>query len=100
MLGRQADAYFRAGIGQLSSRLQTQDAAEENPELTPLRDLVRGLIENGITASEAADHVLKAISKNEFWIRTHAEMEPGIAARCAAIAAGEAPPLMIPKDIK
>jgi NAD(P)-dependent dehydrogenase (short-subunit alcohol dehydrogenase family) len=73
---------------------------DDDAELGPLRDLVRGLIESGIGAQDAADHVLEAIRADRFWVRTHEEMEPNIAARCAAIVAGEAPPLMVPTDIK
>lgn len=73
---------------------------DEAPELAPLRDLVRGMVEAGIGARAAADHVLAAIRAERFWIRTHEEMEPSVAARCAAIAAGDAPPVMVPTDIK
>jgi NAD(P)-dependent dehydrogenase (short-subunit alcohol dehydrogenase family) len=73
---------------------------EEAPELAPMRDLVREMVQAGIGARAAADHVLAAIQAERFWIRTHEEMEGSVAARCAAIAAGDAPPLMVPTDIK
>ena len=77
-----------------------QAAGDFRGSLAPLRDLLRGMIESGMDASEAADHVLAAIREDRFWIRTHPEMESGVVARCEAIAAGAPPPLMVPTDIK
>jgi len=71
---------------------------EADPTLYPLRDLVRSFIEDGMGPEDAADHVVAAIRAEQFWIRTHPEMEAGIAARCAAVAAAENPPLVIPTN--
>lgn len=76
------------------------DEDDVDPVLAPLRDLIRNMIESGMKAAEAADHVVAAIRSDRFWIRTHPEMEPRVVERCEAIAAGVAPPLMIPTDIK
>jgi len=76
------------------------NGTEENPAMTPLRDLVRDMIESGIGPDEAANHVFAAIRADRFWIRTHPDMESGVAARCSAMAAGENPPLMVPSDIQ
>jgi len=75
------------------------DEADADSPLGPLRELVRNLIEGGMEAAEAVDHVVAAIRADRFWIRTHPEMEAQVVARCEAIAAGEAPPLMVPSDI-
>jgi NADP-dependent 3-hydroxy acid dehydrogenase YdfG len=72
---------------------------DADPELGPLREFLREKIESGLAPKEVAEQVLAAIRADRFWVRTHPEMEPQIAARCAAVAAGEDPPLILPKDL-
>jgi NAD(P)-dependent dehydrogenase (short-subunit alcohol dehydrogenase family) len=71
-----------------------------DPVLAAMRELVGGMIAGGIDPASVADHVVNAIRANDFWIRTHRDMEPLVAERCQAIRSGEAPPLMVPTDIK
>jgi NAD(P)-dependent dehydrogenase (short-subunit alcohol dehydrogenase family) len=67
--------------------------------LAEMRELVGKLIADGMSTGELTDHVLDAIRANRFWIRTHADMEPAVAARCQAIIAGETPASLLPTDI-
>jgi len=65
-----------------------------------MRELVDGFIASGIDPAIVAGQVHDAIVNDRFWIRTHPEMEPQVAARCEAIVKIEAPPPMLPTDIK
>jgi hypothetical protein len=85
-----------------SDRNKPGGPAEEaaNPDLATLRELVGGMIAGGIDPAEVARQVVAAIRADRFWIRTHPAMEAGVEERCKAIIAGDAPPLMVPTDIK
>jgi NAD(P)-dependent dehydrogenase (short-subunit alcohol dehydrogenase family) len=74
------------------------EAADE--QLAMMRELVDGFIASGIDPAIVAGQVHDAIVNDRFWIRTHPEMEPMVAARCEAIVKIEAPPPMLPTDIK
>jgi NAD(P)-dependent dehydrogenase (short-subunit alcohol dehydrogenase family) len=74
------------------------ESADE--EMSALRDLVDGFIAGGIDPALVAEQVHDAVVNDHFWIRTHPEMEPMVAARCEAIIAGETPPPMLPTEIK
>lgn len=76
---------------------ENDDASEEQ---TAIRELVDGFIAGGIDPAAVAEQVHDAVVNDRFWIRTHPEMEPMVAKRCEAIIAGEAPPSMLPTDIK
>jgi NAD(P)-dependent dehydrogenase (short-subunit alcohol dehydrogenase family) len=76
-------------------------AADEpaDPAREALREVIAGFIAGGISPEPVAAAVAEAIRENRFWIRTHADMEPAVKARCEAILAGENPPLMLPTQI-
>jgi NAD(P)-dependent dehydrogenase (short-subunit alcohol dehydrogenase family) len=73
----------------------------DDPEslFAAMREVVGKLIADGMTTDALVDHVMDAIRANRFWIRTHPDMEPMVAARCEAIIAGEAPVPLLPTDI-
>jgi len=72
---------------------------DDDSALGPLREFLRAKIEGGLAPREVAEQVLAAIRANRFWVRTHPDMEPQIAGRCEAVAAGKAPPLLVPTDL-
>jgi len=73
--------------------------APRSPDEEALRNIVGGLLAEGLTPEQVAAEVAAAIRENRFWIRTHPEMEVGIQVRCEALIAGETPPTMFPTDI-
>jgi NAD(P)-dependent dehydrogenase (short-subunit alcohol dehydrogenase family) len=74
------------------------EAADD--QLAMMRALVDGFIASGIDPAIVAAQVHDAIVHDRFWIRTHPEMEPMVAARCEAIVKAEPPPPMLPTDIQ
>jgi NAD(P)-dependent dehydrogenase (short-subunit alcohol dehydrogenase family) len=80
------------------NRPGTADAPRD-PGEEALRNIVGGLLAEGLTPEQVAAEVAAAIRENRFWIRTHPEMEVGIQVRCEAVIAGETPPAMFPTDI-
>jgi NAD(P)-dependent dehydrogenase (short-subunit alcohol dehydrogenase family) len=93
--------------GWVNTRIHESDrnkpgAVMENDDeaLSDLREMVSGFIAAGMKASDVAEQVHAAILNDRFWIRTHPEMEAMVKLRGEAIIAGEAPPSMVPAEIK
>jgi NAD(P)-dependent dehydrogenase (short-subunit alcohol dehydrogenase family) len=73
--------------------------APRRPDEEALRNIVGGLLAEGLAPEQVAAEVVAAIRENRFWIRTHPGMEVGIQVRCEALIAGETPPAMFPTEI-
>ncbi|HEX4167472.1 MAG TPA: SDR family NAD(P)-dependent oxidoreductase [Bryobacteraceae bacterium] len=64
------------------------DPAANNPEYP---EAMRAKVESGMTPEEIAEHVFDAVSRNQFWILTHADFDGLIRARCEGMLKRENP---------
>jgi short-subunit dehydrogenase len=61
------------------------------PEILSAQAAFRRAIETGMSPDQAADAVFRAIEEERFYILTHPELEPFIAARMEALTRGQNP---------
>lgn len=66
-------------------------AQEPDPTATQMREMVRGLLENGLSPDKIADDVFNAIRDDRFYILTHPEMTGMIESRMKNILEGRNP---------
>jgi NAD(P)-dependent dehydrogenase (short-subunit alcohol dehydrogenase family) len=63
-------------------------------ERGPAAEVVRSLVEHGLSADTVADQTVKAIRQGQFYVLTHPEMAPAVRRRAEQILSGKAPATM------
>lgn len=73
-------------------------ATDVDPAFAAMSGVIEGLVAKGMDPADIAAQVVDAVRSGTFYVKTHADMEPDIRARHAAIEAGTAPVMSMPTD--